>query len=258
MFYNLKRHLRRTASNLYRLTDSKILKTSPQFTGPCPCCGGSALIQKDILWDELIDIWCLSNDEKTYINRQQGFRCETCGSRLRSMAIAAWLCRHFNTDQPLSNLENLPLANHSEILEINEAGQLTQFLKKLAGHTLGCYPDVDIMNLPYAADSFDLVIHSDTLEHIPNPILALKECKRVLRPGGQCVFTIPMIVDRLSRSTERGLRSYHGHSGTVAEDFRVQTEFGADTWKIALHAGFNECSIFTIEYPAAMVHICKK
>jgi SAM-dependent methyltransferase len=258
MFYNLKRHLRRAASSIYRFTDTQKPEYSQQFTGPCPCCGGSDLFQKDILWDQLVDIWGLSIEEKLYINRQQGFRCNTCGSRLRSMAIAAWLCKNFKTDQPLSHIDKSAHANSATILEINEAGQLTQFLKKLAGHTLGCYPDVDIMKMPYADDSFDLVIHSDTLEHIPDPVLALKECKRVLRPGGQCVFTVPMIVNRLSRSTARGLKSYHGHAETTAEDFRVQTEFGADTWKMAIHAGFSECSIFTIEFPAAIVHICKK
>lgn len=174
------------------------------------------------------------------------------------MAIAAWLCRFLETDRPLSEAINLPNANKLTILEINEAGQLTQFLSNLSGHTLGCYPDVDIMNLPYLAESFDLIIHSDTLEHIPDPILALRECMRVLRPKGQCVFTVPIIVDRLTRATERGLASYHGHSETTAEDFRVQTEFGADTWKMVINAGFSECSIFSFEYPSALVLICRK
>ena len=69
---------------------------------------------------------------------------------------------------------------------------------------------------------------------------------------------VPVVVNRLSRSTNRGLPSYHGHSGTTADDFKVRTEFGADTWKLALSAGFGECSVFALEYPAALVHICKK
>lgn len=38
--------------------------------------------------------------------------------------------------------------------------------------------------MPYPNTSFDLVVHSDVLEHIENPIQALKESRRVLRPGG--------------------------------------------------------------------------
>lgn len=258
MFYNLRRSMHRVASKFYRATDTQTLQPSPKFLGPCPCCDSSDIIQKDILWDDLIDIWGLSQNETEYINRQQGLRCTACGSRLRSMALAAWLCKYLQIRQPLSKLNAAPHANQISLLEINEAGQLTQFLRNLPGHTLACFPEVDIMNLPYTADSFDLVIHSDTLEHVPDPIRALEECKRVLRPNGRCAFTVPVVVNRLSRSTNRGLPSYHGHSGTTAEDFKVRTEFGADTWKVALSAGFSECSIFALEYPSALVHVCKK
>lgn len=258
MFYNVKRRIRRAASAFYRLTDERESRLSTTFRGPCPCCGGTQIVQKDILWDELVDIWGLSSEEKGYINRQQGLRCESCGARLRSMALAAWLCGYYKTELPLSELFDLPNACDSDVLEINEAGQLTQFLSKLPKHTLGCYPDVDIMNLPYANESFDLVVHSDTLEHVMDPVGALKECKRVLKMDGRCIFTVPVVVNRLTRSTARGLPSYHGHSGTRAEDFKVRTEFGADAWGIVIDSGFSECGIFSLEYPSALVFICKK
>jgi len=259
MFYNLERLMRRRVSQFYRATDTSILQPGPRFLGPCPCCGGLDIVQKDILSDNLIDIWDLSQVETDYINRQQGLQCTSCGSRLRSMALAAWLCRHFGAESPLSELTNSPVhAPQIKVLEINEAGQLTQFLRKLPQHTLACYPDVDIMNLPYMDETFDLVVHSDTLEHVPDPVRALAECKRVLQPNGHCAFTVPVVVDRLSRSTDRGLPSYHGNADLKAEDFKVRSEFGADTWKTALSAGFMECSLFALEYPAALVHICKK
>lgn len=84
--------------------------------------------------------------------------------------------------------------------------------------------------LPLEADSFDLILHSDTLEHVPQPLLALAECQRVLRPGGTLCFTIPIIVGRLSRSRAGLPPSYHGGSTTGAVDFMVHTEFGADAW----------------------------
>ena len=39
---------------------------------------------------------------------------------------------------------------------------------------------------------FDLVLTSETLEHVPDPRLALRETLRVLRPGGRHVFTVPL------------------------------------------------------------------
>ncbi len=39
--------------------------------------------------------------------------------------------------------------------------------------------------------SYDLVLSSHTLEHVANPLLALYEWKRVLRPGGHLVLVLP-------------------------------------------------------------------
>lgn len=46
----------------------------------------------------------------------------------------------------------------------------------------------DAETIPYDDDSFDLVVGHAVLHHIPDVALALKECLRVLRPGGRFVF----------------------------------------------------------------------
>ena len=79
------------------------------------------------------------------------------------------------------------------ILEINPAGQLTQFLRAFPAHTLAEYPQVDIHHLPYGDGHFDLVLHSDTLEHVPDPRRAIAECLRVTKPGGCVAFTVPIV-----------------------------------------------------------------
>lgn len=256
IFYNLRRALRRNLARFQRANDRLPITPLGKFDGPCPCCGSLALKQIDILWGDLVDVWGLESHEVTYINRQQGYRCMECGSRLRSMALAAWLLHHMGSKGPLSRyveesgaLQNVPL------LEINEAGQLSQFLQKLPGHVLAAYPAVDIQDMQYPSESFGIVVHSDTLEHIADPLRALSECHRVLRPGGVCAFTVPVVVDRLTRSTKGSLASYHGHAYSTAEDLRVHTEFGADTWKIVTNAGFREYRLFAFEYPGALVHI---
>jgi SAM-dependent methyltransferase len=136
------------------------------------------------------------------------------------------------------------------ILEVNEAGNLTQFLAEIPGHALRCHPDIDMRALPYGEAAFDLVVHSDTLEHVPHPVRRLSECARVLGPGGYCAFTVPMVVDRLTRSRAGLPPSYHG-SADNPPDYLVHTEYGADAWRHVIQAGFQECRLFSLDYPAA-------
>ena len=42
----------------------------------------------------------------------------------------------------------------------------------------------DAMNLPYADNSFDAVLIANALHIVPDPVKALNEIERVLRPGG--------------------------------------------------------------------------
>lgn len=49
----------------------------------------------------------------------------------------------------------------------------------------------DIHNIPLKNESIDAVICSSVLEHVENPIVAMKEIHRVLRVGGKLFLHIP-------------------------------------------------------------------
>ncbi|MFW0788801.1 class I SAM-dependent methyltransferase [Gordonia sp. CPCC 205333] len=49
----------------------------------------------------------------------------------------------------------------------------------------------DALRLPYADDSFDVVLMSEILEHIPSDEAAISEMVRVLKPGGIAAVTVP-------------------------------------------------------------------
>ena len=182
----------------------------------------------------------------------------TCGANLRSIALANAIRSYIKTEHLLRvALKTTAFAN-LKVLEINEAGTLSPMLRTFPNYTFAGYPEVDMHELPYPRHSFDLVVHSDTLEHVANPIHALTECHRVLKPSGALAFTVPIVVGRLSRSRTGLPKSYHGSAESMPDDFVVHTEFGADAWTYVLMAGFNQLEIHAVEFPAAIALLAKK
>jgi SAM-dependent methyltransferase len=222
----------------------------------CGVCGGTEFSDRKVLWPSLITEWQLSPVEIHYVDRQQGTTCNKCGSNLRSIALANAIRAHFQEKGLLQEI--VERGTSKSILEINEAGSLSPILHRLNGHVFAAYPEVDIHCLPYGDASFDLVVHSDTLEHVDNPVHALAECRRVLNSGGALCFTIPVIVGRLSRDRAGLAKSHHGNPATPTDDFAVRTEFGADAWTYLMEAGFSTVSIHAVGYPAATAFCARK
>ncbi|WP_020574383.1 class I SAM-dependent methyltransferase [Actinopolymorpha alba] len=224
----------------------------PQGTGQlrCPCCGGWEFSQPPVLWPKLIEEWQLTEEEVRYIDRQQGMRCMRCRMTLRSLALAHAITTLYGPPRlfPFFMVRH-PLLR---VLEVNAAGNLHHALRFLPRTVSTNYPEVDMMELPFRDASFDLVVHSDTLEHVPDPVRGLRECFRVLKPRRWVCFTIPVVVGRLTRSRTGKPPSFHGSPPNGTPDCLVQTEYGADMWTHLMEAGARECRIISLEYPAAL------
>jgi SAM-dependent methyltransferase len=229
-----------------------------QLPGGCAVCGAAEFTYRPVLTQSLIDEWQLSRTEADYTDIQQGLGCGACSANLRSMVLAAAICEQFANTGTLQQWAISPSGQSATLLEINEAGSLTPHLSIVPGHRMACYPDVDMHALPFEDDSFDVVVHSDTLEHVSNPVHALGECRRVLRPGGFLAFTVPVIVGRLSRSRLGLPPSFHGDPAQRRPDFLVHTEFGADMWTFVIEAGFQSATLHTRLYPAAIALTAQK
>ena len=97
-----------------------------------------------------------------------------CGTGAISVAIAPVCARLVATD-------------YSE-------GMLKQARKKLATHSNVTVEQADITALRYAADSFDVAVAGNVIHLLPEPGDALKELKRVVKPGGTIIvptYVIP-------------------------------------------------------------------
>jgi SAM-dependent methyltransferase len=77
---------------------------------------------------------------------------------------------------------------------------------------LGLVQHGDVCGMPFANESFDLVLATDIIEHVDDDLKALREIGRVLRVGGKMLITVPAfqilwgLQDRISRHKRRYVR----------------------------------------------------
>ena len=52
----------------------------------------------------------------------------------------------------------------------------------------------DARRLPFASAAFDLAVSQETVEHVDDPFLAVREMVRVVRPGGRIYLQVPFVI----------------------------------------------------------------
>ena len=230
----------------------------------CTVCGSSEFVlgPVPVEWDELFTNLEPDPGELEALHRREHLSCVRCRANLRIMALTRALLEaerwSVGRREEVFNLVSL-LASRPwlRLLEVNESHVVGSLLRRLPRHVAADYPDVDVQDLPHPDASFRLVVHSDTLEHVPDPMVALRECHRVLRPGGRLVFTVPIRPGRLTKNRNGMLPVYHGDT-TPPYRSLVHTDFGDDLWTMVLSAGFAELSVVCVERPAGIAYLARK
>ncbi len=64
--------------------------------------------------------------------------------------------------------------------------------------------------LPFAEESFDCVFCNDAINHLADRAAVLRDWRRVLKAGGRCLFTDPVVVTGLVSNEELAARSSIG------------------------------------------------
>jgi ubiquinone/menaquinone biosynthesis C-methylase UbiE len=89
--------------------------------------------------------------------------------------------------------------------------------------------------IPAPDASFDCAISTAALEHVPEPELALRECFRVLKPGGHACYTVPFFWHLHAepwdyfRFTKYGIEHLFRKAGFEIVDVRALSGFWV-TW----------------------------
>lgn len=211
----------------------------------CFACGqtGDQWIAANIINDELASEWKLNTKLREIFDRRESSFCPRCGnsSRTRFLAEATVKTIPLGADCLVDWVQKAN-KKHLRVAEINGCGQLHEILiglnhlsysefvpeRDIKTRVKNFLKDIrreDLHSLSYKDGSFDLVINSDVLEHVPDYKLAIAESTRVLKTGGVFLFTIPLIWRRKTLSRTKMKPSYHGSGES---DNLVITEFGGD------------------------------
>lgn len=185
---------------------------------------------------------------------REGLLCPDCGlvnrNRLLYDAIASTPLHDARRGLALEATTPLFVRLHARMpwLEGSEyfgpahaPGEWVSFKEVLVQHQ-------SITALGHADASLDLLVHNDVLEHVEDTAAALAECRRVLRAGGVCVFTMPFFPYR-EHTLRRGRQladgsiehieppEYHG-DGLRLEGIYTFFHFGMDFLGMVRAAGF--------------------
>jgi SAM-dependent methyltransferase len=138
----------------------------------CPICESSIreFLPYDAIWPE-----------------RQGEICPVCLAKARHRWL--WLSlRRENMVRPAVN-----------VLEFAPSPCLTWRMRRegMVVTTTDLYAEgvdvkADICALPFAPQSFDVVLCSMVLEHIADDMQAMRELRKVLKPGGKALITVPI------------------------------------------------------------------
>lgn len=120
-------------------------------------------------------------------------RCVRCFANRRYEILASEIRARF------------PDLHRASVLELDESSALRPMLQHASSYKRTFYDEnkakgarspsgaqcEDLTALTFADESFDLIVSSDVLEHIPDLEAVFRETHRVLKPGGLHLFTVP-------------------------------------------------------------------
>ena len=142
---------------------------------------------------------------------RETLRCRSCWSKMRERTVTAAMTEVFaqhagmpagGVDNPAHRTENLA---GLRVLDTDAYGRVARRLGHLGEYRTSLFDpavpngqvtadgiiNVDLEDMPFEDNSFDLIVTSEVMEHVRFADKAHREIARCLAPGGTYLFTVP-------------------------------------------------------------------
>ncbi|HRE43474.1 MAG TPA: class I SAM-dependent methyltransferase [Terricaulis sp.] len=135
---------------------------------------------------------------RIFTSRELWFRdylaCSGCGSVPRERALALMLNEAAPNWRKMSVHESSPVARGISLKLSQKARRYvgTQYFPgKPGGAMINGFRNENLEAQTFPAESFDIVVSLDVMEHVNEPERCFQEIHRTLKPGGLKIFTAP-------------------------------------------------------------------
>jgi SAM-dependent methyltransferase len=166
----------------------------------------------------------------------KNFECPWCGAHDRERHMLMYM-RAAGIIDAMPAMTILHFAPERRLSKLLEATNPVRYIK------CDLYPEdsstirVDMLNIHFPDESFDLVIANHVLEHVSDDSLALSELRRILKPGGLAILQTPYSPKLHNTWSDDGIDDNQGRLQAYGQEDHVRL-FGRDIFNRIVAAGF--------------------
>jgi SAM-dependent methyltransferase len=164
------------------------------------------------------------------------FLCPYCSSIDRERHLRLFLER-LRIMETIRGGSVLHMAPEARLPEYIESFDVSPYVRGDLSPSDNSVQRIDLQQIPFPDETFDLVICNHVLEHVEDPAAALVEMRRVLKPGGRAICQTPF-ARRLTNTLEDPLlQSADDRLFFYGQEDHLRL-FGSDIEQLIRGAGF--------------------
>jgi SAM-dependent methyltransferase len=166
------------------------------------------------------------------------FSCPRCGAHDRERHLFLYLGVDV-TSSLLRGRDVLHLAPEQHLAKLIADSRPGRYVRGDLYPASADIQKVDLQNIPFPDDSFDLVIANHVLEHVDDDLAALAQIRRVLRAGGHAILQTPYSPVLTRTFEDAGITSAQARLQAYGQEDHVRL-YGRDIFERFASAGFTD------------------